>query len=89
VLLTTVALFVLRPPALPIAGPIAAAVLFVVIIVSTALWQAPAHGRLASGFDPAVHATLVQTNWIRTAAWTALGLVDTWMLYAMFAAASR
>jgi hypothetical protein len=82
VLTTTVLLFFVRPPAVPAAAPIAAAFLIGVILVSTVLWQAPAHGRLATGFDAAVHATLVRTNWIRTAAWTALGLLDTWMLYA-------
>jgi hypothetical protein len=37
---------------------------------------APSHARLAQQFDPAVHALLVRTNWIRTAAWTALGILD-------------
>lgn len=40
-----------------------------VIWVSTALLQAPAHGRLMGGFDPAVHRRLTVTNWIRTVAW--------------------
>ena len=43
--------------------------LLAVIWVSTALLQAPAHGRLLRGFDGAVHARLVRTNWIRTVAW--------------------
>lgn len=43
--------------------------LLAVIWTSTALLQAPAHGRLRHGFDPAVHRRLVRTNWIRTAAW--------------------
>ena len=42
-----------------------------VIWASTALLQAPAHGRLAKGFDAAVHRRLVQTNWIRTIFWLA------------------
>lgn len=43
--------------------------LLIVIWLSTALLQAPAHGKLANGFDPSVHRRLVATNWIRTVAW--------------------
>jgi len=42
-----------------------------VVWLSTALLQAPAHGRLMGGFDPIVHRRLVHTNWIRTVAWFA------------------
>ena len=45
--------------------------LLAIIWVSTALLQAPAHGRLKRGFDPSVHRRLVRTNWIRTIAWLA------------------
>ncbi len=45
--------------------------LLAVIWTSTALLQAPAHGRLAKGFDASEHSRLVQTNWIRTASWVA------------------
>ena len=36
---------------------------------STALLQIPAHRRLSTGFDAAVHRRLVGTNWVRTVAW--------------------
>jgi hypothetical protein len=42
-----------------------------VIWASTALLQAPAHGRLVHGFDVSTHRLLVRTNWIRTLAWLA------------------
>lgn len=42
-----------------------------VIWTSTFLWQVPAHRRLESGFDPAVHTWLTRSNWVRAAAWTA------------------
>lgn len=42
-----------------------------VIWLSTAVLQAPAHGRLSRGFDPAIHRRLVRTNWIRTVCWLA------------------
>lgn len=47
-----------------------ASALLAVIWLSTFLIQVPRHGQLARGFDRRVHAQLVSTNWIRTAAWT-------------------
>lgn len=55
----------LRPLALAGAGMVG------LIWVSTALLQAPAHGRLTRGWDPAVHRLLVRSNWIRTVLWLA------------------
>jgi hypothetical protein len=61
-----------HPPE-PAAAPLAYAGLALLLLIwaSTALLQAPAHGRLVSGFDRAVHLRLVRTNWIRTVAWLA------------------
>lgn len=60
-----------RPSTVTIAG----AVLLAGIWLSTAALQVPCHRRLAGGWDAAVAARLVATNWIRTAAWTARGLL--------------
>lgn len=49
---------------------IAGAALLALIWLSTALLQVPLHNALSDGFDPAIHSRLVQTNWIRTVAWT-------------------
>lgn len=51
-----------------------AALLFI-IWLSTALVQVPLHNDLSGGFDPAAHARLVQTNWVRTIAWTLRGVI--------------
>jgi hypothetical protein len=48
--------------------------------VSTAAVQIPCHTRLARGFDRAVHRRLVRTNWVRTAAWTARGVLAVWVV---------
>lgn len=64
-----VLLLATRRDALTIAG----AALLAVIWLSTALLQVPLHNQLSQGFDADVHARLVQTNWIRTIAWTARG----------------
>ncbi|MEO1512882.1 MAG: hypothetical protein AAFU70_12485, partial [Planctomycetota bacterium] len=67
-------LLVMRPEVVPAwmlwvgAGLLAAAWL------TTFLVSVPAHARLSGGFDARAHATLVNTNWIRTAAWTARGV---------------
>ncbi len=54
--------------------------LVVGVWASTFLVQVPLHTKLGSGFDPAVHAQLVLTNWIRTALWSLrAGLVLSWV----------
>ena len=50
-------------------------VLLAVIWLSTALLQAPRHRELGLGFDAASHRFLVASNWLRTACWSARGLV--------------
>ena len=52
---------------------IAGAVLVAIIWVSTALIQVPCHNRLAGGFDQPSHRRLVDSNWIRTIAWSLRG----------------
>ena len=54
--------------------------LVVLIWLSTAFLQVPCHAKLDKGFDPAAYRWLVDSNWIRTIAWTARGAVVTCML---------
>lgn len=49
--------------------------LIVAIWLATFLLSVPAHNALSRGFDPDVHRHLVQTNWVRTTAWTLRGLL--------------
>lgn len=49
--------------------------LLAVVWTSTWLWQVPAHRRLERGFDAAVQSQLVRTNWVRTWAWSARGVI--------------
>ena len=44
--------------------------------LSTAFLQVPCHNRLSRGFDGAALHRLLATNWIRTAAWTARGVMS-------------
>jgi hypothetical protein len=70
-LVSSVVLILQRPaeldPTLVWAGLVAAGGAW----LSTILLQVPRHKRLARSFDPAVHPTLVSTNILRTACWTA------------------
>ena len=66
----------IRPPEfLEVWAAWAGLALLLVVWISTALLQVPRHSRLAGGFDPGVHRMLVATNWIRTLAWTARGVL--------------
>ena len=49
--------------------------LLTVIWLSTWLWQVPAHRHLEQGFDDATYHRLVGTNWVRTVAWSARGII--------------
>jgi hypothetical protein len=49
--------------------------LLAIIWISTWLLQVPAHARLEQGFDAATHRRLVNTNWVRTAAWSGRGVI--------------
>lgn len=40
----------------------------------------PQHDVLARGFDARAHALLVTTNWLRTAAWSARGMLLLWLV---------
>ena len=50
-------------------------VLLLVIWLSTAMIQMPLHDELLKQPNPAANHRLVNSNWIRTAAWTVRGLV--------------
>jgi hypothetical protein len=54
-----------------------------VIWLSTFFVQVKLHSRLAVGFDAAIHRRLVQSNWLRTAAWTGRGILASVMLSAV------
>ena len=58
--------------------------LLAAIWLSTFALQVPLHGKLASGFDPEIHASLVSTNWLRTVAWTARGMMVGWLTWTLF-----
>lgn len=50
-----------------------AGALLAALWITTAAFYAPLHGRLAEGWDPDLHARLVNANWFRTIGWTVRG----------------
>ena len=57
-----------------------------VVLVISGFWSAPAHGKLADGFDKAIHDQLMTVNLIRTLAWTVCGACSFWIMFSTWAA---
>ena len=57
-----------------------------IVLVISGFWSAPAHGKLAEGFDKAVHDELMTVNLIRTLAWTVCGACSIWIVFSTWAA---
>ena len=72
---TTLWLLLAPPPGAPAWLVWAGAVCAAVPVAVTLAFSVPAHARLAGGFDADVHRRLVRTHTLRTAGWTAHGVV--------------
>ena len=86
-LVTAVLLLFARPPQVPLWAAVLRIVLLGVIMVSTALFQAPQHQELSSGFDRGAYEFLLSTNWISTVAWSAYELLGLCMVWQVASAA--
>lgn len=74
-LATAIALVALKPDGLRTAVVWTGLILLAGIWLSTAVLQVPKHNLLQSGFTAEVHRSLVNTNWIRTIAWSGRGVL--------------
>jgi hypothetical protein len=74
---TALALLVEQPTGVDWLLTWSAAALLGVALASTVVFSVPQHTALARGHDPDAARRLVQTNWIRTVAWTARALILT------------
>lgn len=83
-LATSLALTARRPEGIPAWAAWSGVVLVGICWGATALLSIPMHNRLSSGVDPEALGQLVRTNWVRTWAWTAHGLLALWMLKLAF-----
>ncbi len=57
-----------------------------IVLVISGFWSAPAHAKLADGFDKSVHDQLMTANLIRTLAWTVCGVCAVWIVLSTWAA---
>lgn len=57
-----------------------------VVLVISGFWSAPAHAKLADGFDKSVHDQLMTVNLIRTLAWTVCGVCAVWIVLSIWPA---
>ena len=65
---------------MPLAAALIGLALVVVVWLSTALLQVPRHTNLGSGFDRRAWSRLMLSNWVRTVAWSARGVLVLWMV---------
>lgn len=86
-LVTAALLCILGPPAIPAVAAWTGLGLVGVIWASTFFLQVPRHDILGRGFRPDIHQRLVVTNWIRTMAWTARGLLMLWIAWRLMGTA--
>jgi hypothetical protein len=78
--LTALLLLWKQPAGVGLASVWLGAVLLAGIWWSTAFLQVPQHNLLAVGFNRVAYETLVTSNWLRTTAWSARGVLVLWML---------
>ena len=80
-LVTAIGLLFYRPERVPMWSVWLGLALIAVLWLSTAAVQVPLHNRLAATFDADAARRLTATNWLRTIAWTARGLLVGWMTW--------
>lgn len=79
--LATAAWLSWRPPlGISVAETGVGAALVALIWASTFFLQVPEHARLERAWNDRAHRRLVVTNWLRTIAWSARGLLVAWWL---------
>ena len=80
-LISSILLVVFPPKNVPLTIPIIGVILIFIIWASTAFLQIPQHNALAKAYELEAHNILVQTNWIRTIAWSMRGFLLLYMLH--------
>ncbi|MEO1666555.1 MAG: hypothetical protein AAFU54_18105 [Chloroflexota bacterium] len=77
---TALLLLVSPPDNVPLWVLILGLVLVGVVWAVTVFVNVPQHNQLSFQFDAGVHRALVLSNWIRTIAWSARGILMLWVL---------
>ena len=80
-LISSILLVVFPPKNVSITIPIIGVILVFIIWASTAFLQIPQHNALLKSYGFEAHNLLVQSNWIRTLAWSMRGLLLLYMFH--------
>ena len=80
-LISSILLVVFPPKNVSVTIPIIGVILVFIIWASTAFLQIPQHNALANAYELKAYNLLVQTNWIRTIAWSMRGFLLLYMLH--------
>ena len=80
-LISSILLVFFPPKNVSLTIPIIGVILVFIIWASTAFLQIPQHNILANVYELEAHNLLVQTNWIRTIAWSMRGFLLLYMLH--------
>ena len=80
-LISSIFLVVFPPKNVSLTIPIIGLILVFIIWASTAFFQIPHHNALSKAYELEAHNLLVQTNWIRTIAWSMRGFLLLYMLH--------
>ena len=80
-LISSILLVVFPPKNVSITIPIIGIILVFITWTSTAFLQIPHHNALSKAYEFEAHNLLVQSNWIRTIAWSMRGFLLLYMLH--------
>ena len=80
-LISSIILFIFPPKNVSLIVPTIGVILVLIIWASTAFLQIPQHNALANAYELEAHNFLVQTNWIRTIAWSMRGFLLLYILH--------
>jgi len=80
---TALLLLVSPPPQVPLWVLLLGLALVAVIWATTVFIHVPQHNALSNHFDLTVHNAMVMSNWIRTVAWSARGIMMLWVVSRM------
>jgi hypothetical protein len=82
-IVTSLFLVVFPPPDIEPKLIWAGLILTLIVWLSTFFLQIPMHEKLAQGFDAQAHRFLVNSNWVRTAAWSLRSMILVYLLWKM------
>lgn len=77
------------PPGLGRSAVFVSGLLLAIGWVATAIWYGPLHEKFTGPYDADLIARLINTNWLRTALWTARAVMASWFLWQLLPGDAR